>query len=428
MSQRSRIARAKQILPALATLASGEGVSRLSNLLLLIFISHKFGVRITGSFALAHAVALYLTLGIDMGLRHIGAALLANHPGKVREITHLVQRKRSRMTLLLVPLGVLFGCFGPLPPDSRLLVSLFAVSVAGYALSLDWVAWGLHSFRWVAVWRGSASLSAAAISIGLILVVPGNIAVTAFGNAAGYLLAGFLLWVCWWRRSFSSTSTLTLDHNGGITNQLTWRPALSMGAALLLNQAFNNIDLLLLGAYSDSHEVGLYNAAYRMILLVLGIYYLVTQSLYPTLARWDASRKTLSAIKLHLALLLICGVLLSLLLYSCKNTLLLLLYGPKFSAAGSLLSVLVLALPLDFLTSFLCNAMVAWGYSRRVLISTTTALAANIGLNLYLLPRFHAFGAAWATVASYFVLLLMMLITLSRQRTMAPAGFQEAAG
>lgn len=426
MSPHSWIERVKQALPALATLASGEGVSRLSNLLLLVYISHHFGVRVAGAFALAQAVLLYLMLGIDMGLRHIGATLIANHPGKVQEITLLVQHKRIRMMMLLVPVGLLFGWFGPLPADSRLLVSLFAVSVAGYALSLDWVAWGLQRFRWVAIWRGSASLLAAGISIGLIWAFPSKIIVTAFGNAAGYMFAAFLLWHFWWRRSIPSTSRPSSTSNSDITRQIAWKPALSMGAALLLNQAFNNIDLLLLGAYSDTREVGLYNAAYRMILLILGIYYLLTQSLYPALARWGAQRRTLSSLRSYLVLLLAGGMLIALLLYFSKSRLLLLFYGPQFSAAASLLSVLVIALPLDFLTSFLCNAMVAWGYSQRVLVATATALAANVGFNLYLLPRLHALGAAWATVASYSVLLFMMLLTLSRQRTTAPAPILEA--
>lgn len=405
--------KAATILPGLFSLAAGEGISRLSNLLLLIYVSHRFGAKTTGAFALAQAVALYLMLGIDLGLRHIGARLIASQPDQAEAIARLIQKKRLLTTVLVISGGVIYGWYGPLPADARQLVPLFALSVIGYAFSLDWVAWGLKQFRWMSFWRACASFLACGISIYLIVYFPVGIAATAVGNAIGYAVAAFLLWLLWWKKSGSHRGVLE-SSTIKIQEQIRWRAAIWMGLALFSNQAFNNIDLLLLGAYSTSREVGLYNAAYRMILMILAVYYLLTQSLFPTLAEQPSRLRTLHSIQVPLLLLFLFGFFLAFALDLVGPRLLSLLYGKEFSSAYRILQVLLVILPLDFVTSFLCNAMVAWGYSRRVLACTVTALSANIALNLYLIPRRHALGAAWATDLSYIVLLSMMIAMLVR--------------
>ena len=56
-----------------------------------------------------------------------------------------------------------------------------------------------------------------------------------------------------------------------------------MGVAWLGNLAFNTIDMLMLGVMSNPQQVGLYSAAYRILNQVLMAYYLLNQSLYPSL-------------------------------------------------------------------------------------------------------------------------------------------------
>lgn len=410
--------RAANILPGIFSLAAGEGISRLSNLLLLIYVSHHFGVRTTGVFALAQALALYLMLGIDLGFRHIGARLIASDSSHANAIAQRVQKKRLLTMVVVVSGGVLYGCFGPLPTEARQLVSLFSLSMAGYAFSLDWVAWGLKQFHWMSFWRACASVLACSISIGLIFYLHFDILATALGNAMGYASAAFLLWLFWWRRSRSRRNT-SEPSELIIRKEINWRSAIWMGLALLSNQAFNNIDLFLLGAYSNSRSVGLYNAAYRMILIILAVYYLLTQSLFPTLAERPSHLRTLRSIQTQLLFLFLIGFILACALSLVGPHLLLLLYGRDFSAANGILRLLVVVLPLDFVTSFLCNAMVAWGYSRKVLACTVTALVANVALNLRLIPRGQALGAAWATDLSYIVLLSMMIAMLTGRKRLA---------
>ena len=65
--------------------ATGEGVARLCNLILVVFLSRTFGVRATGAYAVAQALYLYQMNGTDFGLRQTGAPPNREKPGQRKE-------------------------------------------------------------------------------------------------------------------------------------------------------------------------------------------------------------------------------------------------------------------------------------------------------------------------------------------------------
>jgi O-antigen/teichoic acid export membrane protein len=83
------------------------------------------------------------------------------------------------------------------------------------------------------------------------------------------------------------------------------------------------------------------------------------------------------------------------------------IYGADLNAIH-LLRLLSLAIPMDFCAAFLGTALVSRGFDRAVLWGAGTAAFCNVLINLWLIPRFSAMGAAWATVISYGVLLLVL--------------------
>ena len=82
--------------------------------------------------------------------------------------------------------------------------------------------------------------------------------------------------------------------------------------------------------------------------------------------------------------------------------------------ATGLFRVLLIAMPLDFCFSLLWTVLVSRGYDRFVLYALATAAVSNVLLNWMFIPRFQAEAAAWATVASYAILFVMMLLFVLR--------------
>ena len=154
---KSKLERLKGVFLASGKLALGEGTARICAMLTLVLVSRVYGASTLGSLALAQTLAIYISLALDAGSRHIGARLLATHPDHVQWIQYRIQKRRELLALVAIPVGVLYARFGPIPGDARNLISVYILLMAPYCFSLDWVLWGSNRY-------GSLSVSRALMS------------------------------------------------------------------------------------------------------------------------------------------------------------------------------------------------------------------------------------------------------------------------
>jgi len=106
--------------------------------------------------------------------------------------------------------------------------------------------------------------------------------------------------------------------------------------------------------------------------------------------------------------LLAAGSVLASLLAFFRVPLLGVVFGRPFVTAAPLLLLLAFVLPLDFLTSYLSNAYLAWSMERSVLTCAAVAAGSNIVLNAATIPRYGALAAAINTLISYVIYLGML--------------------
>jgi len=98
--------------------------------------------------------------------------------------------------------------------------------------------------------------------------------------------------------------------------------------------------------------------------------------------------------------------------------------GAKYADSAPLLAVLVWSeIPIFFASTF-CNGLMAAGLQKLVLWPTIIGAAANIALNLYLIPRWGALGASWATVIAYWFCWSIVFIPIRASREMFIIGLR----
>ncbi len=299
--------------------------------------------------------------------------------------------------------------FGPVPEDTRKLVSLFALATFGYALSLDWLAWGTERFGLMSAWRAMVALVAAGLTVVGALGLHWGVLALPAGFAVAYLAADLWLWLGWARKLCNETHAAAESVSLALPG---WKSTAFLGVAMLVNQAFSSVDTMMLGGLTDSRQTGLYSAAYKLLLLALAMYYLIMQALYPGLAAIPAAERGLRRLRGALALSAAAGAAAATMLFLLKGRLIALLFGPAFAASASIAAPLLLAIPMDFVASVFLTVLVAWDHPRRVLAATGTAVASNVALNCILIPRFGAMGAAWATPLSYLPFLVVLYLQM----------------
>jgi len=396
------------ITGSMAMLGAAEVTAWISSFLLFAYVSRRYGVALLGVLALAQTAATYVTMATDQGLRLIGARIVAKDPASTRGILKPVLAKRFLLGIGSVLLGSVYALRGPMLGSARPYVFGFVLAAIPYALTLDWIAWGLNHMGWLGASR----------SLGKIVFVAGAILGMHFAGApflplvlsnfAAAVAGAILFWILWrrvWRpRLVPATEFVSSD----VAKQLMWGSVFSLGAATMLNLLFNNADTLILAGMTSASEVGRYNAAYKLMFVIFSSYYLLTQTLYPRLSRMkggpQARRLAIHALATFGAL----GACIGAAIAVWAPPILRVIYGRDLHAVH-LLRVLSLAIPMEFCVALLGTILVSRGFHGIVLICTGSAATLNILLNFLLIPRIQADGAAWATVSSYFLLLTLVL-------------------
>jgi O-antigen/teichoic acid export membrane protein len=275
--------------------------------------------------------------------------------------------------------------------------------------------------------------------IGLIGEPAGRLALSAIAMATGAGLRGVMVallisnW-CAVAAAFVSLRALVVGRvprrDGParyLPRQLVGFSAISWMAALA-STGLIWADTLLLGAYKGSAAVGVYQVATRVVLLASFVMLPVNAAFAPRIAalyrrgRTDALQRSYAAatgwiLRLSLPAFAVCVVF---------PRELLAIFGHRFVVGASVTIILAGGKLVDSATGP-CGLMLNMsGRPGLSLVDNVIALALNIGLNIWLIPRHGIVGSAWAWAVSLAVVNIARVVQVRRVLGMFPFGIGEA--
>jgi O-antigen/teichoic acid export membrane protein len=184
------------------------------------------------------------------------------------------------------------------------------------------------------------------------------------------------------------------------------REWLTVALSLLLLTAMNVIqrraDTLMLGMLVEPVEVGLYGAASRYAFLVTVPLQAINAVVAPLFAEAYAKQKIAEIQRLaSLAAVGMAGLCLPIgAVFFVAGEHLLLLFGAEFRAGFPALAWLTAGQLANVFAGSVMVLLMMTGHQRAALVVATVTTLTNIGLNLVLIPRFGAEGAAMANAAT----------------------------
>lgn len=174
--------------------------------------------------------------------------------------------------------------------------------------------------------------------------------------------------------------------------------------SMMIIQAHYRVDQIMISKIAGSAELGIYASAYKLVEQLLMIPGIISAVLLPRLAldrkRADLTRQRLSTVYATTMLASI-GVAIPIMLTA--DPVIHIAFGPEFVAAGRVLFYLMMGVPFLFLANMSGLYFSVFGKERQAFIRNLSGLCVNILLNLFMIPRFGATGAAISTVVSYFM-------------------------
>ena len=405
-------------------IATGEVFGRVATFILYAYVSRRYGVEVFGILALGQTASVYVVTGADQGLKLIAVRLLARDAGLAKYLVSAIGRLRAGFTAVAVLLGVCYGLFGPVPSLARGCVVAYALAVVPYSFALDWLAWGLGHFGILALWRSGSVILYVALAIATMEATNRPVASFASANFLAAIVGALFLWLVWRLKFSPSLGLPSPEAIRDADEQLRVSRVMTLGLSNFLNLIFMNADVLLLGALTTTHEVGRYSAACRPLYVIFMGFWLLTDVLYPHIAGVKESHEARRSLFRWLAVVAIVSALVAAVLAWLSPQLLTIVYGSTMGA-DRLFRILLIAMPLDFCFSLLWTVLVSRGYDRLVLRTLAAGAVTNVALNLALIPRFQAAAAAWVTVASYALVLVMATIFVLKNNVLSHKVEQE---
>lgn len=404
----------------------GIAVEKSLRFVLIAMVARALGPKMYGQYTYAVALAVLLVQMTDMGLGLFLAREIAKHevpPAKL--IGHVFTLKLALgLGYLAVMAAMAWWHFAD--PEIRLTATFHPRPGAlGWTVALAGLA-SLLTSTIEAIWQvfrgiqrmdlearsGSvfamAQLACVSVALAMLPTMPNIEADRGYVMvmvAAAMLVAGAV--------GLAYTGILLVRV---VTPQLGWstpmlqrftREVLPLGVAIVASLIYFKIDVPMLRMLRGDVDVGMYNAAYKLLENMSVVPAVLLAATFPALSQTVES-DPVAAARLHrttLMVLLVAGVGGSLVLLAVPEVLIFLLNGREYADAVPILRALAPSVLLTFINYLETHMLVALGQVRAQMGYALALIIVNVLANFALMPIYGGVGAALATALTELVLL-----------------------
>jgi len=404
-SLRARIARRpnlQEILTNTSWLFADKILRMGVGLLVGVWIARYLGPRQFGLWNYAIAFAALFGAVATVGLDSIVMRELVRCPDKTNELlgTAFALKLIGGVLALLISTGAV----AVVRNGDALTIWLVAISAAAFIFQsvnvIEFYFQAKVQSRFAVIAGSSAFALVTVFKIFLLLFSGTLIAFAVAGLGEIALTSLFLI------LAYRGRGKRTLDWK--VSRQLLFKLLLDSWPLLLAGLAvtlYMRIDVVMLQIMAGEHEVGIYAAATRISEIWYFLPALIVASVSPSIIRCQGIDNALYLRRMRrlyflMAWLAIC---VSFPISLMSGRIVELLYGPEFASAAPVLAIHLWACFAVFLGVASSQFLVVEHLQKISFYRTLIGLTCNVVLNLVLIPRMGARGAAIATVIAYFI-------------------------
>ncbi len=375
----------------------------------IVVAARQLGARGFGVYSFAAAFGFVLAQSSDLGLQLYVARELARTPDRGPQI--LGSALRCKAVLFAGSLLLLLG-FVRLQAEvpDRGLVFLLALAVM-MTSPLEFFNYAFRGYRRLEFEAG--------INLTARLLGPG-VAIPALLSGAPLLTVSWILLIAnaaaawlgyfWLTRRFARPAWNA--DNSELRRAI--RQVFPLGLAILLSAAYTRTGVLMLSRMASLDAAGWFNAAHRLTDPLSVLPAIAMAAVFPAFSSRSDTGEQAALARRTLAGLFAAALAIVPAGWLGARLVIAVLYGPGFIPSVAALRWLALAVAPVFLNYALGHFIIARGRPWFNVLFNAAILVENFGLNLWLIPRLGAQGAALSLLASELSLLALSLVGYRR--------------
>ncbi|MEO0078486.1 MAG: flippase, partial [candidate division WOR-3 bacterium] len=381
--------------------------SKLMMFVFYVFSARHLGVEKFGLFSFALAFVNMFSILADLGLGGLVAREIAKRPAAAYQIVGTGLSIKLAVSLLVIGAIMLTATLLGYETTTRTVLaicSLFVIETAFTQYSAS-VFQGMERMEFTAIGRIP---QAVILVLGVFLLARGPAVVQHY--ALLYVTAGFVSTVL--VVGIVARRVAPLRLNARLKEWwLLLGPALPFGISGVLVTLYYWNGSTLLSRLAGDAAVGIYSAPFRLVMGLASLGMAFAGSMYPVMSSSHhecpelTERVLLRATRYMLVLVLPIAVVAAVF----ADRLVLLVYGSEFAGSIPVMRILVAWCACACLNGLLSNYFFARGRARAVSWQAGISLAVSVALNILLIPKWAAMGAAGAILAAEAVGLIFLV-------------------
>lgn len=388
-----------RVIDNLSWLLLDKLLRMVGGLLVGVWVARYLGPEQFGLFNYASAFVVLFIAIAGLGLNPIIVRELVQHPereGAVLGTGFVLQLMGSLIALGLMT--VLISILRENDGAVRYIVVIMGVGMVIKSADIIRYWFEAHVISRYTVWTDSAAFVLASIAKIYLILTGGSLVDFAWVALSEIVVATSLLVFV-----FLKVNTKRADWRlkRTLASALLGRswPLLLSGLAITI---YMKIDQIMLGQLAGDREVGIFSAASRISEIWYFIPMMIAATLYPSLIRAKDVDKRLyeqRIVKLT-TIMLALAVLIAIAVALFSGLIIKGLYGDGYQDSVAVLVVQIWTCIFVFMGVVGARWYLIEGLEKYTFYRTMAAALANIGLNLWLIPRHGALGAAFASLAA----------------------------
>lgn len=372
------------------------------------YLSRVLGASQLGVYSYTFSIANYFVLFAMLGVNNYGNRCVARARDDRVNLSKEFWSVYSFQAFLSIIVSVIYIGFSLYVANDTLIALIWLPYVLSAGLDINWLFFGLEEFRTTVTRNFIVKLFTFVL---MFLVVRGEHALASYCllMSVSYLVSVLVLWpfvrrhVDYYRPSFQEV----FSHLG---------PNLTLFVPVIAVSLYTVLDKVMLGLMNSMEQTGYFDNALKVAQMPFTLITALGTVMLPRaanlMARGDAegARKYLG-ISMWLALILSSAFAFG--LSGVAEVFAPVFFGPGFEACAPVICVIVLEMPFMAWANVLrTQYLIPAGRDRAYVLSVFVGAAVNVVVNLSLIPRMGALGAAWGTAAAEAAVCLVQALSV----------------
>jgi|AntAceMinimDraft_18_1070375.scaffolds.fasta_scaffold02900_7 O-antigen/teichoic acid export membrane protein len=382
-------------------------ISKIIKYFLIIYAARILGATEYGVFNFALAFVALFNIFADLGITSLIARETAK--GEESEI-HISAAFTLKLFLTIATLALVVIASFLVPQASGIRLTILVLTgyilISGFSGFFYNCFYGRQEMQYQSITEIISVTITTALGVYLITLIS-----KAYFLAIAYLVGavvGLLIISFIFRKKFGTV--LKLDFNKREWKRIfSWSWPLALGG--LFASVYTNIDSLMMGFWHLFTQIGYYNAAQKIVAMAILPAGLIATSFFPALTKANSEQEKKKMQKLfdyQNVILTILAIPIMVGGYILANGLIIHIYGTAYQPAVLALRILLLMGGISYLAASSGRVLFIYNQQKRTFWIAVWGALLNVILNIILIPQWGLYGAAWASVATFSLALILL--------------------